>query len=212
MMQGLRELWGKIQYNIKRVMDSDPAATNVWMVIWTYPHITALFWHFFAHRLYKAGWPTLARRIALHSRHVTGIEIHPGATIGRGLFIDHGMGVVIGETAIVGDNVTLFHGVTLGGMDSRKIKRHPTVEDDVLIGAGTKVLGDIMVGKGSKIGCNLVIKRDVPRNVIIFETEPDHIIYRRPKVDRFDKGSYVPRRHALPLEPNEFTDHMAWHI
>ena len=111
MMQGLRELWGKIQYNIKRVMDSDPAATNVWMVIWTYPHITALFWHFFAHRLYKAGWPTLARRIALHSRHVTGIEIHPGATIGRGLFIDHGMGVVIGETAIVGDNVTLFHQV-----------------------------------------------------------------------------------------------------
>ena len=106
MMQGLRELWGKIQYNIRRVMDSDPAATNVWMVIWTYPHITALFWHFFAHRLYKAGWPTLARRIALHSRHVTGIEIHPGATIGRGLFIDHGMGVVIGETAIVGDNVT----------------------------------------------------------------------------------------------------------
>ena len=78
MMQGLRELWGKIQYNIKRVMDSDPAATSVWMVIWTYPHITALFWHFFAHRLYKAGWPTLARRVALHSRHVTGIEIHPG--------------------------------------------------------------------------------------------------------------------------------------
>ncbi len=75
MMQGLRELWDKIQYNIKRVMDSDPAATSVWMVIWTYPHITALFWHFFAHRLYKAGWPTLARRVALHSRHVTGIEI-----------------------------------------------------------------------------------------------------------------------------------------
>ena len=132
MMQGLRELWGKIQYNIKRVMDSDPAATNVWMVIWTYPHITALFWHFFAHRLYKAGWPTLARRIALHSRHVTGIEIHPGATIGRGLFIDHGMGVVIGETAVVGDNVTLFHQVTLGGMSSKKTKRHPTIEDDVL--------------------------------------------------------------------------------
>ena len=99
---------------------------------------TALFWHFFAHRLYKAGWPTLARRIALHSRHVTGIEIHPGATIGRGLFIDHGMGVVIGETAVVGDNVTLFHQVTLGGMSSKKTKRHPTIEDDVLIGTGTK--------------------------------------------------------------------------
>ena len=208
----MREVWNSIRYNIQRVLQSDPAATSWFMVVWTYPHITALFWHFFAHRLYRKGWFTLARRVALHARRVTGIEIHPGAQIGKGLFIDHGMGVVIGETAIVGDNVTLFHGVTLGGMDSRKIKRHPTVEDDVLIGAGTKVLGDIMVGKGSKIGCNLVIKRDVPRNVIIFETEPDHIIYRRPKVDRFDKGSYVPRRHALPLEPNEFTDHMAWHI
>ncbi len=150
MMQGLRELWGKIQYNIKRVMDSDPAATSVWMVIWTYPHITALFWHFFAHRLYKAGWPTLARRVALHSRHVTGIEIHPGATIGRGLFIDHGMGVVIGETAIVGDNVTLFHQVTLGGMSSKQVKRHPTIEDEVLIGTGTKILGDITIGPAQK--------------------------------------------------------------
>ena len=208
----MREVWNSIRYNIQRVLQSDPAATSWFMVVWTYPHITALFWHFFAHRLYRTGWFTLARRVALHSRRVTGIEIHPGAKIGKGLFIDHGMGVVIGETAIIGDNVTLFHGVTLGGMDSRKIKRHPTVEDDVLIGAGTKVLGDITVGKGSKIGCNLVIKRDVPKNVIIFETEPDHIIYRRPKVDRFDKDSYIPRRHALPLEPNEFTDHMAWHI
>ena len=166
-MQGLRELWGKIQYNIKRVMDSDPAATNVWMVIWTYPHITALFWHFFAHRLYKAGWPTLARRIALHSRHVTGIEIHPGATIGRGLFIDHGMGVVIGETAIVGDNVTLFHQVTLGGMSSKKAKRHPTIEDRVTIGAGAKVLGPVVIGADSAIGANAVVVNDHPRDSII---------------------------------------------
>ena len=168
-MQGLRELWGKIQYNIQRVMDSDPAASNVWMVLWTYPHITALFWHFFAHRLYKAGWPTLARRISLHSRHVTGIEIHPGATIGRGLFIDHGMGVVIGETAIVGDNVTLFHQVTLGGMSSKKTKRHPTIEDDVLIGTGTK------------IGCNLVIKHDIPKDMVIFETDPENMYVRKPR-------------------------------
>ena len=157
MMQGLRELWDKIQYNIKRVMDSDPAATSVWMVIWTYPHITALFWHFFAHRLYKAGWPTLARRVALHSRHVTGIEIHPGATIGRGLFIDHGMGVVIGETAIVGDNVTLFHQVTLGGMSSKQVKRHPTIEDEVLIGTGTKILGDIPLGHAQKSVVTLLL-------------------------------------------------------
>ena len=135
MMQGLRELWGKIQYNIKRVMDSDPAATNVWMVIWTYPHITALFWHFFAHRLYKAGWPTLARRIALHSRHVTGIEIHPGATIGRGL----------------------------------------------LIGTGTKILGDITIGARTKIGCNLVIKHDIPKDMVIFETDPENMYVRKPR-------------------------------
>lgn len=206
------KFFGNLFYNINRVLKDDPAAESKLMIYLTYPHIKALNYHYFAHKLYKKGWHTLARLLSKRARRLTGIEIHPGAKIGKGLFIDHGMGVVIGETAIVGDNVTLFHGVTLGGMDSRKIKRHPTVEDDVLIGAGTKVLGDITVGKGSKIGCNLVIKRDVPRNVIIFETEPDHIIYRRPKVDRFDKGSYVPRRHALPLEPNEFTDHMAWHI
>ena len=162
MMQGLRELWGKIQYNIKRVMDSDPAATSVWMVIWTYPHITALFWHFFAHRLYKAGWPTLARRVALHSRHVTGIEIHPGATIGRGLFIDHGMGVVIGETAIVGDNVTLFHQVTLGGMSSKQVKRHPTIENGVLLSAHSQVIGPVTVGEYAKIGAAAVVLDDIP--------------------------------------------------
>ena len=151
------------------------------MVIWTYPHITALFWHFFAHRLYKAGWPTLARRVALHSRHVTGIEIHPGATIGCGLFIDHGMGVVIGETAIVGDNVTLFHQVTLGGMSSKQVKRHPTIEDEVLIGTGTKILGDITIGARTKIGCNLVIKHDIPKDMVIFETDPENMYVRKPR-------------------------------
>lgn len=97
----MREVWNSIRCNIQRVLQSDPAATSWYMVVWTYPHITALFWHFFAHRLYRKGWFTLARRVALHARRVTGIEIHPGAKIGKGLFIDHGMGVVIGETAIV---------------------------------------------------------------------------------------------------------------
>ena len=164
-MQGLRKLWGKIQYNIKRVMDSDPAATSVWMVIWTYPHITALFWHFFAHRLYKAGWPTLARRVALHSRHVTGIEIHPGATIGRGLFIDHGMGVVIGETAIIGDRVTIYQGATIGATGNEKtFKRHPTIGSDVIIGSGAKVLGPVTIGDNVKVGANSVVLQDVPSN------------------------------------------------
>ena len=171
MMQGLREVWGKIQYNIKRVMDSDPAATSVWMVIWTYPHITALFWHFFAHRLYKAGWPILARRVALHSRHVTGIEIHPGATIGRGLFIDHGMGVVIGETAILGDNITLYQGVTLGGTGKEQGKRHPTLEDNVMVGAGAKVLGSFTIGRNSKIAAGSVVKDIIPPNTLFVKGE-----------------------------------------
>ena len=211
----MKELWQAIRYNIKRVMDSDPAATSVLMVLWTYPHITALFWHFFAHRLYKHGYKLLARRVALHSRNATGIEIHPGAQIGKGLFIDHGMGVVIGETAIVGDNVTLFHGVTLGGMSSRRVKRHPTVGDDVLIGAGTKVLGDIMVGSGSRIGCNLVIKRDVPENVVIYETEPENIVVRkiRSTIHLVDSHSrkHMPR-HKVAFTPKNMTDDVAWFI
>ncbi len=174
----MKELWQELKYNIKRVMDNDPAATSAFMVWWTYPHITAIIYHFFAHRLYKSGHRILARRLALRSRHVTGIEIHPGAQIGKGLFIDHGMGVVIGETAIVGDNVTIFHGVTLGGMSSSAEKRHPTVGNNVLIGTGTKVLGNIEIGDNTKIGSNLVIKRDIPANVVIFENLPENIHIR----------------------------------
>ena len=191
----MNQLWSKIKYNIQRVMDSDPAATSVLMVLWTYPHMTALFWHFFAHRLYKAGWKLLARRISLHARRVTGIEIHPGATIGKGLFIDHGMGVVIGETTIVGDNVTLFHQVTLGGMSSKREKRHPTIEDNVLIGTGTKILGDITIGKNTKIGCNLVIKHDIPADMVVFETDPESVCVRR------SRGQGHPNKTAEVEEP-----------
>lgn len=191
----MNQLWSKIKYNIQRVMDSDPAATSVLMVLWTYPHMTALFWHFFAHRFYKAGWKLLARWISLHARRVTGIEIHPGATIGKGLFIDHGMGVVIGETTIIGDNVTLFHQVTLGGMSSKREKRHPTIEDNVLIGTGTKILGDITIGKNTKIGCNLVIKHDVPADMVVFETDPENMYVRR------SRGQGHPNKAAEVEEP-----------
>ena len=175
----MNQLWSKIKYNIQRVMDSDPAATSVLMV----------------HRLYKAGWKLLARRISLHARRVTGIEIHPGATIGKGLFIDHGMGVVIGETTIVGDNVTLFHQVTLGGMSSKQEKRHPTIEDNVLIGTGTKILGDITIGKNTKIGCNLVIKHDIPADMVVFETDPENMYVRR------SRGQGHPNKAAEVEEP-----------
>lgn len=186
----MKQFLQELTYNIKRVMKSDPAATSAFMVLWTYPHITALAYHYVAHKLYLRGHRILARRLALRARRITGIEIHPGATIGRGLFIDHGMGVVIGETAIVGHDVTLFHGVTLGGMSSHRVKRHPTVEDNVLIGAGTKILGDVTIGENTKIGCNLVIKRDIPPNAVVFETPSDQLhIRRRPqgKVKNFFK-------------------------
>ena len=163
----MKELWQAIRYNIKRVMDSDPAATSVLMVLWTYPHITALFWHFFAHRLYKHGYKLLARRVALHSRNATGIEIHPGATIGKGLFIDHGSGVIIGETTIIGDNVTLYQGVTLGGTGKEQGKRHPTLKDNVMVSAGAKVIGSFTIGENSKIGAGSVVLEEVPPNCTV---------------------------------------------
>ncbi|MBS5379168.1 MAG: serine acetyltransferase, partial [Veillonella sp.] len=133
------------------------------------------------HPLHKAGFKFIARFISQVFRFFTGIEIHPGAQIGHSIFIDHGMGVVIGETAVVGDNVTLFHQVTLGGMSSKKTKRHPTIEDDVLIGTGTKILGDITIGARTKIGCNLVIKHDIPKDMVIFETDPENMYVRKPR-------------------------------
>lgn len=161
-----------LNYNLERVVKVDPSATSKLMVFLTYPHIKALNYHYFAHKFYKRGFYILARLLAKRARRITGIEIHPGAVIGRGLFIDHGMGVVIGETSIVGENVTMFHGVTLGGTKSAPIKRHPTVGDNVLIGAGAKILGNITIGENSKIAANVVIKKDVPENSIVYDVRP----------------------------------------
>lgn len=161
-----------LHYNINRVLKEDPSAKSKLMVLLTFPHIKALNYHFFAHKLYKKGFYTLARIISKRARRLTGIEIHPGAKIGRGLFIDHGMGVVIGETAEVGNDVTMFHGVTLGGTKFDPVKRHPTVEDNVIIGAGAKILGAITIGAGAKIAANVVIKKDVPKNAIVYEHRP----------------------------------------
>lgn len=161
-----------LRYNIDRVLADDPAAESKLMIYLTYPHIKALNYHFFAHKLYKKGNHTLARMLAKRARRITGIEIHPGAQIGRGLFIDHGMGVVIGETAIVGDNVTMYHGTTLGGTTLDPIKRHPTIGNNVIIGAGAKVLGNITVGDNSKIGANAVLKKSVPEGTVVYEARP----------------------------------------
>ena len=161
-----------LNYNLNRVLKDDPAAESKLMIYLTYPHIKALNYHFFAHKLYKMGWYTTARLISKRARRKTGIEIHPGAKIGKGLFIDHGMGVVIGETAIIGNNVTMYHGTTLGGTTLDPVKRHPTIEDNVMIGAGAKVLGNITIGKNSKIGANAVVKHSIPDGTIVYEARP----------------------------------------
>ncbi len=155
-------MFKKLNYDLKRVLNEDPAAKSKIEVLLLYPCIHALISYRIAHALYSKKWFFLARLISQLSRFFTGIEIHPGAKIGKGLFIDHGMGVVIGETAEVGDNVTLYHGVTLGGTGKDTGKRHPTVEDNVLIGTGAKVLGPITIGKGAKIGANAVVVKNVP--------------------------------------------------
>lgn len=161
-----------LRYNINRVLKEDPSAESKLMVFLTFPHIKALNYHYFAHKLYLRGWHLLARMISTRARRKTGIEIHPGAKIGRGLFIDHGMGVVIGETAEIGNDVTIFHGVTLGGTKFDPIKRHPTVKDNVMIGAGAKLLGNITIGNNVKIAANVVVKTDVPDNAIVYDHRP----------------------------------------
>ncbi|NTU28146.1 serine O-acetyltransferase [Bacillus tequilensis] len=151
-----------LKEDIDTVFDQDPAARSYFEVILTYSGLHAIWSHRIAHALYKRKFYFLARLISQVSRFFTGIEIHPGATIGRRFFIDHGMGVVIGETCEIGNNVTVFQGVTLGGTGKEKGKRHPTIKDDALIATGAKVLGSITVGEGSKIGAGSVVLHDVP--------------------------------------------------
>ena len=145
----------------------DPAARSNWQIFWTYPSVICLRKYRVAHFLYRLHLKFTASVIMYIARRQTGIEIHPAATIGKNLFIDHGMGVVIGETAIVGDNVTLYHGVTLGSVSMKKGPRHPIIGNNVVIGAGAKILGRVKVGDNAKIGANVVIREDVPENSVI---------------------------------------------
>ena len=155
-------MFKNLKYDIDRIIENDPAARSRIEVLLLYPTIHVMIAYRISHFLYKRKLFFLARLISQIARFFTGIEIHPGATIGKGLVIDHGMGVVIGETAEIGDNVLIYHGVTLGGTGKDKGKRHPTVEDNVTIGAGAKVLGPIRIGKNSKIGANSVVLKEVP--------------------------------------------------
>ena len=155
-------MFRSLREDIRAVFDRDPAARSFWEVLTCYPGIHALIFHRLGHWLWGHRLRWLARFTAHISRFLTGIEIHPGATIGRRFFIDHGMGVVIGETALIGDDVTLYHGVTLGGTSWNKGKRHPTLEDGVVIGAGAKVLGPITISAGAKVGSNAVVTKPLP--------------------------------------------------
>lgn len=159
---------------IKETQEKDPASKGYLQIILLYSGLHALIAHEVAHVLWKIKIPFFPRLLSQLARFITGIEIHPGVSIGRGFFIDHGMGVVIGETVVIGDNVTLFQGVTLGGTGKQTGKRHPTIGNNVVIGAGAKVLGDIMVGENSYIGANAVVLGDVPANSTIVGV-PGHI-------------------------------------
>ena len=155
-------MFGRLREEIDIIFDRDPAARTTWEVVTCYPGFHAMLFHRVASALWQFGLRWLARWLSSISRLLTGIEIHPGATIGRRFFIDHGMGVVIGETSIIGDDCTLYHGVTLGGTSWDKGKRHPTLGDGVVIGAGAKVLGPIEIGANAKVGSNAVVVKDVP--------------------------------------------------
>lgn len=155
-------MFKNLKHDLNRVLENDPAARTKLEVFLLYPSIHALIAYRISHFFYKHKLFFLARLISQTSRFFTGIEIHPGATIGRGLFIDHGMGVVIGETAEVGDDVTLYHGVTLGGTGKDKGKRHPTLGNNVVVGAGAKILGPILIGNDAKVGANAVVVKNVP--------------------------------------------------
>ena len=183
----------RIKEEIAVVFERDPAARSTWEVITCYPGFHALLVHRLSHALWGGGFKWLARWISHGARWLTGIEIHPGVRIGRRFFIDHGMGVVIGETAEIGDDCTLYHGVTLGGTTWNKGKRHPTLMNGVVIGAGAKILGPITIGEHAKIGSNAVVVKDVPDNATAIGI-PARIVETHESSGRF--AAYAVARDA----------------
>jgi serine O-acetyltransferase len=179
-------MFKQIRRDIRVIFERDPAARSIWEVILCYPGFHALLIHRVAHWLYRHGFVLLARLVSQFSRFLTGIEIHPGAKIGQGFFIDHGMGVVIGETSEIGDNVTLYQGVTLGGTGKEKGKRHPTIGNNVVIGAGAKVLGSITVGNDVKIGAGSVVNRSVPPDSTVVGVPGRIVVHKGVSIDAQD--------------------------
>jgi len=182
-------MFDSLREDIRCIFERDPAARSTFEILTTYPGLHAVLVHRLSHRLWHWGWKWLARVLSHFARWFTGIEIHPGATLGRRFFIDHGMGVVIGETAVIGDDCTLYHGVTLGGTSWVKGKRHPTLEDNVVVGAGAKVLGPITIGKGARIGSNAVVVKDVPEGATVVGI-PGRVVNRK-------ADEHTERRRAI---------------
>ncbi|BAQ60012.1 serine acetyltransferase [Geminocystis sp. NIES-3708] len=175
--------------DFKIIFERDPAARNWLEVILCYPGLQALVLHRFSHKLYNLGLPLIPRLMSHIGRFFTGIEIHPGATIGKGVFIDHGMGVVIGETAIIGDYCLIYQGVTLGGTGKQSGKRHPSLGENVVVGAGAKVLGNIFIGHDVRIGAGSVVLKDVPADCTVVGI-PGRVVYRSgEKVDPLDHSN-----------------------
>ena len=170
-------MFDALRRDVRTVLERDPAARSPLEVLLCYPGVHALAFHRVAHRLWNWGWTTTARFTSHVARFMTGIEIHPAAKVGPGLFIDHGLGVVIGETAEVGENVTILQGVTLGGTSLRREKRHPTLGDNVVVGAGAKIIGAFKIGDGSRIGAGSVVVREVPPNSVVVGV-PGRVTYR----------------------------------
>lgn len=180
-------LIASIKKDIKAVFDHDPAVDNTLEVLLAYPGFHARQWHRLAHTLYRKRLRLLARLVSHCNRFFTGIEIHPGAKIGEGFFIDHGMGVVIGETAEIGDNVTLYQGVTLGGTSLQRAKRHPTLGNNVTVGVGAKLIGDITVGENSKVGAGSVVVNSVPPNATVVGVPGRVVAVRNPDTDTVER-------------------------
>ena len=179
-------MFDRLKCDLAAVMERDPAATSAWSAYFNYPGLKALRWHRRTRRLYLSGHTFAARALSQWVRHRTGIEIHPGATIGEGLFIDHGMGVVIGETAIIGRNVTIYQGVTLGGTGKERGKRHPTIEDNVVVGVGATVLGNITIGAGTRVGGGAVVVNNVPPNCTVVGVPGRVVVREGARVDVVD--------------------------
>ncbi len=179
-LRGIIRAWQTLRRDVEVVFERDPAARSVVEVLLCYPGLHAVWGYRIAHALWQRGFKLAGRFVSHVVRFLTGIEIHPGATIGPGFFIDHGMGVVIGETAEIGADVTMYHGVTLGGTSLEKGKRHPTIGDRVVIGAGAKVLGAITIGHDTRIGANAVVVKSVPANAVVVGVPGQNIARSQP--------------------------------